>query len=460
MQHAGGAVAEGVFEGILGGEAEAPATESDVESRVSADAFAAALAADHAKYDPAVARAAERFLERQAHLLELEAVELQEQRAVRLHHLHDQTRESQLRRFAQHMRNGLQIFVAILATAIGLGLVIMLADAFSARSVVVEPFDAPPALAARGLTGKVVAGEVLDALTKLQAATRSSAAKRRLSNAWTGDIKVEVPETGISLSDIFHALVARFGHETHIDGDLVQTGDGGLVLTIRGDGILPRSFQGAAGDLDTLTTQAAEYAYGQSQPGLYAGYLMNGGRNADAVAFAKTAYPTASELDKPEVLNVWADAWQNLGATPKEALPLYREAIRQKPDFWTGYANIMNLDLDSGKEEDVWRLGRQMVRLAGGRPGRADDTDYQNFDLVTWNLAALRESTLADIAAHGGIGTGVLTETPVVADIDQRLHDFADAELQLQTGLAVANDPSVAALTHFVHGRIAAQTGD
>ncbi len=63
------------------------------------------------------------------------------------------------------------------------GFVLVLSDAFASRQVVVEPFEAPPALAARGLSGKVVAEGLLDKLTQLQAATRSTAQNGATSQA-------------------------------------------------------------------------------------------------------------------------------------------------------------------------------------------------------------------------------------------------------------------------------------
>jgi hypothetical protein len=79
---------------------------------------------------------------------------------------------------------------------------IMINDAVTSRQVVVEPFAVPPSLAPHGLTGKVVAGAVLDELSRLQSATRSNAVARGLSGAWTSDIKLEVPEMGLSVSEI------------------------------------------------------------------------------------------------------------------------------------------------------------------------------------------------------------------------------------------------------------------
>jgi len=452
-------VAEGLLGGLLGGE-EAKAEAEAGESRASAEAFAAALAEELAKRDPEVASAAAQFLRDQSDLLKSQTAEIEEQRALRVSHLHSQSREGKLRRFGQRIRNGMQVLTALVFALIGVGLGVLVHDAFNSRSVVVDPFDAPPALAAQGLSGKVVAGGVLDELTRLQAATRGTTAKRKLSNAWTGDIRVEVPETGLSLGDIDRLLKARFGHDVHIGGDLVQTAGGNLALTVRGDGILPRAFTGGPGDLDKLTTQAAEYIYGQSQPALFVVYLTNAGRNAEAVAFAKAAYATTSAADRPYLLNDWANALANTGAPPQATLPLYQEALRQKPDHWAAYNNVMNDQLLVGDEEGVWRSGEAMRRFAGGRPGRASELHYQNWDTVTWNLQAWRAAYVADSAANQGVGTGVAANGPAIADIDVRLHDTADAEFQLQTAQGDAKDTTIAAMTHFVHGRLATEAGD
>jgi tetratricopeptide (TPR) repeat protein len=450
----------GLLGGLLGGEEEGPEHDAAGETRAGADAFAAALAADHAKYDPNVAAAAKAFLEKQGRLLDAQTDELSEQRALRLSHLKSQSREGKLRRFGQRIRNGMQVLTALAFTLIGAGLIVMLYDAFNTRSVVVEPFDTPPALLARGLSGKVVAGGLLDQLTRLQAATRTSAAKRNLSNAWTGDIKVEVPDTGLSLGDIDRMLKARFGHDLHIGGDLVQTDAGDLALTVRGDGLLPKVFTGAAGELDKLTTQAAEYIYGQSQPALFETYLYDAGRYADAVAFAKASYATASAEDRPALLNTWANALENVGAPLQSALPLYRAALKQKPDLWNAYGNVMNTQWLLGDEEGAWRTGEIMRQIAGGRPGRATELDYQNQDVLTWNLQAWRAAVQADLGTNQGMGSNVIADGPIIADVDVRLHDPADAELQLQAARGDAKDPIIPAMTHFVHGRLATEAGE
>jgi tetratricopeptide (TPR) repeat protein len=393
------------------------------------------------------------YLETARHLMKLQMEHLHEQRALALSHL-------RLRRFTDRLKAAMQVLFTGLIIGIGIFFVVMIHDAFTSQSVIVEPFDAPPAMAARGLSGKGLASALLDQLTRLQAAARGTAVRRNLSNAWTNDIKVQVPETGVSIGEIDRLLKARFGHDLHIEGDLIQTESGGLVLTVRGDGLLPKSFAGKSTELTLLTGQAAEYIYGQSQPSLYASYLLDSGRNDEAVAFSKSAYSTAPLSERPYLLNAWANALGNTGAPPAQTLELYRAALKLKPDYWVAYNNVMNAALSLGDEEGAWKAGEAMRRAAGGRPGAASELYYGNWDLITWNLQAWRAATIADADSHNGIGSLTNSAAPAIADIDARLHDAADADLQLQTATAEAGDPTVTALSHFVHGRLAAEAGD
>ena len=251
------------------------------------------MAIEQAKHDPAVAAATLAFLKEQALLLKAQTAQLNAERAVRLHHLHGQSHEGRLRRTGQRIRLGMQVFVALVATMFGLGLLVLLHDAFTSHAVVVEAFEAPSALAPRGVTGKVVAAGVLDALQKLADATRTTEKALDAYSAWSSEIQIEVPETGISVGEINRLLQQRFGHDLRVGGDLVQTDSGGLALTIRGSGVPPKTFSGKAGELEDLTIKAAEYVYGSSQPLAFAVYLTGCGRDKDAVAFLPEAFAGA-----------------------------------------------------------------------------------------------------------------------------------------------------------------------
>ncbi len=425
---------------------------------LAVDPIAAAAALDAAKRDERVSERLSTYLETQTRLTDRQARFVGLDYEERAQSWKFEFSNLRLRRFGLLLKVSAQFFLMCIVALFCAGFVLVLSDAFASRQVVVEPFEAPPALAARGLSGKVVAEGLLDKLTQLQAATRSTAQKRNLSNAWTSEIRIEAPGTGVSVGEILDLLKSRLGHDVHIEGDLVQNPGDELALTVRGGGGLPKTFVGS--DLGQLDTEAAEYLYGQFEPGLYAQYLFQTQRYADAIAAIKAAYPEASADDRPVLLNVWANALENTGGSTAAALDLYRRAIAIKPDFWVGYNNVMNAYWMLGDEEGVWRTGRAMARAAGGRPGRAPELYYQNVDYLTWNLATEQRSLVADMKTNLGGGSGVAVDGPILADVDLRLHDPSSAELELQTTPSDTHDPAVPAMTHCVRGSMAMTSGD
>jgi tetratricopeptide (TPR) repeat protein len=457
-------MAEGMLGGILGDEEEKPEVEAP-EVLASAEAFAAAVTAIASRQDPGVARKTEEFLGEQTELLRVQKEHLKDEHAARLHYLRGQAREVDIRRLGLHLRVGIQLFLVLVATVIGIGIVFVIHDAIKSRSVVIDPFDAPPSLAADGLSDKVLASGLLDVLTKIQAANRSSAEHRSLSNAWTGDIAIEVPETGISIGQLERMLKTRFGHDQHIDGDLVQTEKRGLALTVRGTGILPKTFIDEGRNIDNLLTQAGEYVYGQSQPGLWAAYLTSNNRNDEAISFSQTAYAWAEPSERPYLLNAWANAISARGGegATAEALSLWREALRLKPDYWVGYSNIMYALNGLGDEEGTVRVGEQMRKAADGRPGRASEEMYQNYDQETWDLQAERAGSIADIESHSGIGaTGTASgaESLFVAQIEVQMHDVEAAALRLKTTLVEERNVPDVATASFARALLAEENGD
>jgi hypothetical protein len=198
-------MAKGMLGGILGEEEEKPEVEAP-ESLAGAEAFASAVAAKLAGNDPEVARKTVDFLQAQTRLLNVQKEHLEDEHALRLAHLRHELGEENIRRFGLRLRVGFQIFVALVATVIGIGAAIMIRDALNSRSVVIDPFEIAPNIATQVPSGKIVAAGLLDVLTQIQAANRSSAEHRALSNAWTNDIAIEVPETGISFGQLERLL--------------------------------------------------------------------------------------------------------------------------------------------------------------------------------------------------------------------------------------------------------------
>jgi len=452
-------MAEGLLGGLLGEEDEKPNVEAS-DALAGVEAFASAVAAKLAGNDPDVARKTVEFLSKQSQLLDTQNEHLKDEHAARLHFLQGQAREVDLRRFGLRLRVGFQLFLVLVATAIGAGAVLMVRDSVSSRQVVVEPFRIPSTLAAHGIDGAIVASGLLDELGRLQDATRSTSAARGLTGAWSGNIKLDVPETGISLGEISRLLRDRFGHDVHIDGDLVEAPAGGLSLTVRGNGVPPKTMEGSVADLRKLTVAAAEYVYSKSQPGRWASYLNTHGRYEEAIAFCRSAVGSAEPAERAMLLTRWAVALESSGGSVREGLGLERAATKLQPDLWTAHNNIQNDLMILAEEEGAWKAGEAMRRLAGGRPGSAPERYYQNWDYLTWNLQPWLAAVVADAEANAGAGTGVISAGPDIADIEMRLHDPEAADLALKTAKEDPDDLPGNAMIHHVRGRLALEAGD
>ena len=454
-------MAEGLLGGLLGGEEEGAEAEAAAEALVGAEAFAAAVAADQAKHDPAVAEATTDFLREQTHLLKVQAKHLQDEHELRLQHLRGQSREGKLRRVGQRLRIGMQVVTAVIVTAVGVGVCAMVLDALSSRRVVVDPFDAPPALAARGFSGKVVASGLLDALQQLQQATRTSD-KVRSQSAWGSDIKFELPETGVSIAEIDRLLHERLGHDLHVEGDLVQTDQGGIALTVRGDGFPAKTFRGGAADLDPLTAEAAEYVYGRSQPVEYATYLSQTGRSADSLAFLPGAYARATTDQRVTLALYWGGAYLN--TDPLQAIQKYRSAMALAPvrsrEWWSVWNNLVAATILARGEEAAWRESQAFLRSADEAPerDRPSPSQYDNAAQITWDVPLNLAGSLFHARLAGGAGTLKAIIGPGIADDYALLHDPAQAARYLAS--SDPEDPATIAEGRLLQAEAALDAGD
>jgi len=197
-----------------------------------------------------------------------------------------------------------------------------------------------------------------------------------------------------------------------------------------------------------------------SQPARWASFLNNAGRYAEAIEFCRTAIPSVAPDDRSVLLTRWALANDSSGGSTRESLELLRAAVKLQPDVWIARANFMNDLMIVQDEEGAWRAGEDMRAAAGGRPGKAPEIYYQNWDYLTWNLPMWLEEQRADADANAGIGTGQSSAGPTLADIYARQHDSEAAELALKTTKEAAGDLTIDAMTHFVQGRLAAEAGD
>jgi tetratricopeptide (TPR) repeat protein len=452
-------VGKGLVEGIVGGAEDKPEGEA-TEAPVSVEAFAAAVAAIASRQDPGVARKTEIFLDKQAKLLDTQNKHLKDEHELRLSHLRHQSALLRGQRLGQAIRIALQVVTVLIVTAFGVGFTVLVHDALHSRSVVIDSFDISPNLETQNLTGRIVAAGVVDRLRHLQAATRTPDAKRDIADAWSNEINIEVPQTGLSIGAIQQVLKTRFGYDQRISGDLIKMDQTGLAMAVRGPGVMPMRFSDAKGDLEALTSKAAEYIYSQSQPALWALYLVESGRYQEAIEFCQASLGSSPTTDRPVLLTNWAEAVIKSGGQASQAVALLQRAIALDPSHWDAYNTLNGVLQGLGREEDDWTVGQDLLKAAGGRPGRAPETAYSGSDLISWNLAGALAAFSSDAEASSGSGTFTFAAGPTIAGIDADMHDPAAAELALLMTKVDPADPTNAALTHAARGMIATESGD
>ena len=335
-------------------------------------------------------------------------------------------------------------------------------SAATSRAVVVEAFDTPPALVERGLTPQVMAGMMQDAIGAIQAANLRAAQKRNVDNAWTNDIKVQVPSVGISIGDIDRLLRARLGNETHIGGSVVRNLDGTVSLAVRATGVPPRTFTGSEASLPQLTSDAADYVYGRFEPVLFSSYLIAHRTPADTIAFTKEALPRAKPDERALITARWATAL-SIGNDIPGAIRKYREAIAFDPYCWLAWGNYIGDAYAYEGEEGGVRLGRDLVRRideapADKKPQAGDIQVLQNYQpLVQDWTGLLRDSAAARLAADGR-NTLVSGDTLANDAVSEALrHDGVAASRMLAIAEPSENRTAAALLSQ---GWLRLDTGD
>jgi hypothetical protein len=116
------------------------------------------------------------------------------------------------------IRNRLITGASIIACSVVIGLAILVWDAAHDTGLVIESFAAPPDLAQRGMTGQVVANQLLDEIADIQISADTPRPAASYANNWGDDLTVEIPETGVSIGELDRFLRAKLGHITRIKG--------------------------------------------------------------------------------------------------------------------------------------------------------------------------------------------------------------------------------------------------
>ena len=373
------------------------------------------------------------FLVEQTDLVRIQKEHLHEQRQVVLARL-------LLGRWKDRVTLALQAMTALVGVLIAAAVGVMAWQAHGDHGLVIAPFSVPLDLAARGLTGQVVAARVLDRLSDLQAQTVSARPASTYANDWGHDIKVEIPETGVSVGELNRWLREWLGSETRVTGEVVRTASG-LQVTARAGDAAGLTVQGPEADMDALIGQAAESLYRQSQPYRYAVYLASHGRRDEAsAAFAALARSGGAE-DRPWAYAGWASIAQQEGRH-YDAIRMARASMALNPTIHPAYETL-------GLSSDVvgiWSAGNDNPRreLALIRSGRAIGFPRDQIAVRTRFLEAVQAFYRSDF-----LSAATLIRTVTSFDIEGRSAGYAPQHLRAR---ALASLHEVTAAEQFEAG--------
>jgi tetratricopeptide (TPR) repeat protein len=288
--------------------------EDIAAGRAPGTATAEALAMAGAGRDKANA-----YLSEQIDLARLQKQNLLDQNAFELSHL-------RWRRLNDQLAGAFRIILVVLALAVLAGVAALLWNASEADGLIVDSFSAPADFAARGMGGDVLANDLTNRIAEVRKITIAHSISMSSDVSKNGDdIRVDIPDTGISLSEAWRLLRRWLGHEQHLTGSLRELPDGKIALHVAFADGTRLDVTGAAGDLDKLEQNLAEQVFTHFDPSNVVLYLWATGRPQEALKQAeRDALSVTGRERQADSYSLWSNVTRNVVGD----IPLSIERIR------------------------------------------------------------------------------------------------------------------------------------
>ncbi|HEX4080731.1 MAG TPA: hypothetical protein VHX61_17865 [Rhizomicrobium sp.] len=307
---------------------------------------------------------ADQFLDRQAALSQLQMENLRlENKRLHAQHLFEVS-HLRFRRFSDYARVTLEVagFLVVLLVVCGLGTMVW--SATQDHDLVVDAFLVPPDVAQSGMTGSVLAGRVLDDFGRMQSSIGISVVQGAGSYhaGYSEEVRVEIPETGISIGELNRYLREWLGHETHVTGDLVHAAKG-YALTTRAGGQPGVTIESS--EMDALARKAAEQVFAVVRPLRYLDYLGANNRMREALAAVVPLTTAGDAHDRAVAFAAWAGLLSD-SHDPVSALAKARTATLLDPQNPTAVGWLASIERTLGHDEAAWRLSSRNISLWHG----------------------------------------------------------------------------------------------
>jgi tetratricopeptide (TPR) repeat protein len=362
------------------------------------------------------------LLRKQARLVDLQIADLEREDKVRHWSL-------RVRHVSDVLKLAFELAAAAVVTAIALFIAGAVWTAVHDNGLVIEAFDVPADFAQRGLTGKMLAGQLVDRLAQMQEATNSARPAASYRNNWGNDIKVQIPDAGISIGEFESYLHEWLGHQTRISGELYRTPKGIAVVAHIGD--RSATLEGQESDLGTLLQKTAEAVYGQTQPYRYATYLDRHGRAAENVEILKRLSSDPSPLERAWAFIGLANNKNDIGDA-HGAVAYYAMAQAQVPDFPMPVWDAQFDDEIFGHDEAVVAKGRKLLEaLKSSTPYISERARTMMVQIISQTQSG-EFADFNDVVAHAKIAEGL-------PDYQNGIEDGRQAEI---AAYGYLHDPS------------------
>ena len=297
---------------------------------------------------------ADAFLRKQSELADLQIEDLKRENAIR----HWSLRFANL---SAVMKVTFEVALAFVMLAIAGLIAFAVWNAAHDDGLVIESFDVPQDMAAKGLGGQVIASQLQDRIAFIQSHADTIRAASTFRNDWGDDIKVQIPDTGVSVGEAYRFLVLWLGNETHVTGELWHDSKG-IALAARAGNTPARIFRGSENDLDMLIEKAAEYVYQQTQPYRYTVFLDDQNRTAEGLAATKELALNGPVLDQAWAYSRWGTELDVLGDFKTE-IEMENRAVALDPNLPHVFGNLAAVEDEVGHDEAGLHANQRSLEL-------------------------------------------------------------------------------------------------
>jgi len=382
------------------------------------------------------------------------------------HHLREQFKQLCLGTWEKRLGVFLRIATAFVALALAAGAAWFIWNAASSNDLVIDAFQVPPDLAAHGLSGPVVAAKLSDKIAAMQAKTVSQRSPKSYANGLSEGLKLEIPETGVSVSELDRFLREKLGHDLHIGGEMVEAGNG-IALTARIGADGSATVTGAEADMDSMLQKLAEQIYRITQPYRFATWLPADAAD-ERIAVLKELAQAGPPSERAWAFNGWG-LTVSMTQSARAGRALLQQGIAVDPNHYLLRSNLAADDNRLGRMEDDLRGLQVALALlsAHGRdysaPDRIEATAHGYRSLISLFrgdlLKAAEENRLLNqgrAILFSGANTGAMAE--ILAALHEPM--AARAEIGRYANISVVSPNAGALRMQLLRVRMLAALAD